>query len=937
MNFPLIRFILPVLLALAFAGQPLRAASCTDAACVQVSGRVASVNIDLDRVLLLNALHSPLLDGNINLSIGDWRALADANINLLPLLQALQAQATLGSPDAAFTTDISAITFFAAAANVLQANGQTAAATALGKLSAQTGLGVVKLSELIDLCSSCTSYANVNFNVLDLVGGYAEFFNFKNVAATTQGPITINANLLGLASLGTVSLWAQVCEPPRIVCGPDVTTFYGATIRLRLDLALSTVDLTAGLNVLGLASLHAQLTNLSVYVAIARVQGTVETVDALASAVTVKARPGVVDVYVGNIDQTDFFTKSRAIVPGDLKYGTVGAVQVTLLTIPITAAIKARASGQGESPVMTTLLFGGPYPQKKTVVTNLNFITNLVSSVLTTLDMRVEVDGYGLIGGLLKIAVDTLFNGILFNNTLFAVLKNAILTPLGLLLNSIVNPLLTGLGIRLGEADVIVLGAHRNCSYTVSGSVYRDGNRNGFKDGAETGNVSQTLWAKLVPATAPTGPATQTVSVNATTGAFSFSGVTTGTYTVVLSGNSTPADVAAVAIPAGWTMTEQGTRQRTVVVGVADVPNQNFGYAPFTSVAGQVFRDSGTGALATQANDGIRNGSETGLANVTMRLLDATNTVLDTTQTAGDGSYQLYIPATTAAGSVLRVIESNLPDETSTGASVGTTAGAYVRATDTVTFTFAANTSYTGVNFGDVPMPRLMADGQQSTTPGTTVTYNHQFIAGTRGSVTFGLTPTRTPATVAGWTETLYLDANDNGQLDATDPVLTGSTNVTEGQVLNLIVKVFAPETAPNGAQDSAVLGATFTFTNAAPALSLPLARTDLTIISNSTTAGLKLVKTVDKATALPGDLLVYTITLTNQAAAPLRTVVVTDMTPAFTKFVSATTSTLPAGFTLGSLTKPAVNATGALKWTFAGDLLPGVPVTVTFTVLVDL
>ena len=89
--------------------------------------------------------------------------------------------------------------------------------------------------------------------------------------------------------------------------------------------------------------------------------------------------------------------------------------------------------------------------------------------------------------------------------------------------------------------------------------------------------------------------------------------------------------------------------------------------------------------------------------------------------------------------------------------------------------------------------------------------------------------------------------------------------------------------------------------------------------------SSLVLVKEVDKPTALPGELLTYTITFTNAGDDELSDIVIDDKTPAFTTFNSADCILpLPANLTgCGASTQPAVGATGPIQWTFSpGDTL---------------
>lgn len=96
---------------------------------------------------------------------------------------------------------------------------------------------------------------------------------------------------------------------------------------------------------------------------------------------------------------------------------------------------------------------------------------------------------------------------------------------------------------------------------------------------------------------------------------------------------------------------------------------------------------------------------------------------------------------------------------------------------------------------------------------------------------------------------------------------------------------------------------------------------------------GLRLVKIADKATAAPGDTIIYRVTFTNQGASPLRKLSVHDAVPAFTGFSAAGVDSLPVGLTLAVLTHPAAGDTGLITWEFSGDLPPGGAGTVTFSV----
>ncbi len=461
----------------------------------------------------------------------------------------------------------------------------------------------------------------------------------------------------------------------------------------------------------------------------------------------------------------------------------------------------------------------------------------------------------------------------------------------------------------------------------VSGTVYRDANHNLLKDASESG-TGLTLYAKLISAASPSGPATQAVPVDPSTGIYTFNNVTPGSYIIFVDTGNTLADVTPT-LPAGWIGTEQPNQIRSnVAVAAAPLPDQNFGLFPGSAIRGTVFLDlgSGTGGMA---NDGIKNGTEIGIAAVPVKITDNAGAVIDSAVTDGAGNYSLYVSGISGS---LKIVETNAPAHVSTGASTGTTGGTYDRPSDTVTFNLAAGTSYSGVNFGDVPANLFASDGQLSGLPGSIVVYSHTFTAGSSGQIAFSTAGLSSPVN-SGWSHVLYRDSNCDRQLDPADPVITAPIAVIAGQALCVLLKEFVPGNATFGASDRVNLTGSFTYTGAAPPLSASSTLSNLTIVG---TPGLALVKTVDKPTARPGEIIAYTITYTNNSSEPLSDLVIYDQIPAYTTFASAGYGSLPASLTAVVITSPVIGATGAIKWTFSGTLAVGSKGTVTYVVTIS-
>lgn len=481
-------------------------------------------------------------------------------------------------------------------------------------------------------------------------------------------------------------------------------------------------------------------------------------------------------------------------------------------------------------------------------------------------------------------------------------------------------------GTASGAKVITTISLYGN---NLSGYAYLDANRNGFKDATETGS-GLTLYAKLFPTSAPTGPATQAVTVNSASGAYAFTNLAANSYFIVLDDNNTLADVTPT-LPAGWSGTEMPTQIRTISLAAADVNNLNFGLINAITLSGRVFVDNGAGGGT--ANDGVGNGAEAGKQGIVVRLTDNSGaTTHDTATTDGAGNYSLLVPATLTTGTILKVVEGNATGFLSTGAGVGNTGGTYDRTTDTVTFTLTSGTVYTAVNFGDVPVNTFVGDSQQNGSAGNFVLHAHSFTAGTAGTVAFSLTNSPKPV-IAGWSQVIFRDANNNAQLDAGDTLITAAISVNAGDKVSILVRDFVPGGTPFNAQDQLIVTALFTYTGASPALTATATRTDLTLVGRAAGANLALLKAADRGTALPGETITYTVTYANRSAEALGNVVIFDEVPAFTTFASAGAGTLASGLTGVTISAPSVGATGPVKWTFAGALTPGASGSVSFAV----
>lgn len=473
---------------------------CFDSACITTGTQLLTV--DSTQSELLDAILGDLLGTDVQLTAGNWQGLAQGSVQIDELFEQLQLDLGVATPEEVLTTDLTLGEFVDSIITVLEADGDVLTVDALEDLQLDlTDLtDTVQLGDLLDLDLTDGALSTADLNLLDLLTGSIQLFNYDNIL-TTPEPILISGSDLGLEGiLNEISLQAQVIEPPTIVCGQADTEFYSAAIRLKLsldliDTDLDVVDLDNLLdNLLGAlitVDVEAAVGQLDVYAAIGRGQGTIELIDNVTKAVTVDATPGAVDLYVGSMDDSDFFNRDHVIEPAtDLQFGNIGTLAVvvesTVLTLlDVDLAIQARSFAEGESPSSQTLNFAAPYPKTQTVSTNADFASNLVDDLVNNLELQIS----GSLGNLLDPLV---------NDTILPALRdltNEVLTPiLTPLLDDLVQPLLDGLGLGLGEMTVTVNGTIEACAGdgdddgdTVTNDD-EDTNNNGNPDDDDTDN-----------------------------------------------------------------------------------------------------------------------------------------------------------------------------------------------------------------------------------------------------------------------------------------------------------------------------------------------------------------------------------------------------------------------------------------------------------------
>ena len=215
---------------------------------------------------------------------------------------------------------------------------------------------------------------------------------------------------------------------------------------------------------------------------------------------------------------------------------------------------------------------------------------------------------------------------------------------------------------------------------TITGTVYRDDNRDKMIDGDEPG-----LERVSVQLLDEDGNVVQTLDT-AADGTYAFQHLKDGKYTVKVVRSSAIKDYDQTEDPeaaiddtsAVYTMSPENSLQENV----------NFGYVPDYSIAGRVYRDADKSGSYTD-------GEET-FEGVTVDLIDASGTVVATATTTADGTYSFEkLPAGTyrvkvhADGALVGLDQTEDPDGIADSMSGEITIG-------------FDNPTVTGVNFGYV-------------------------------------------------------------------------------------------------------------------------------------------------------------------------------------------------------------------------------------------
>lgn len=170
------------------------------------------VTIDTGKSLLLNTVLGSLLGANINLDVGAWNGLLNANINLFSYLEAiaLELGVDVGNTDSLLATEVSVAELFTIASSVLtpENTAEFEARSALDSLAGVIpGATLVSLGDVLNIGTG-TSQAGLDteLQLLELVQVSAQAANSDSALA-----VDVPLNVPGVAG---VNLKLNVIDPP---------------------------------------------------------------------------------------------------------------------------------------------------------------------------------------------------------------------------------------------------------------------------------------------------------------------------------------------------------------------------------------------------------------------------------------------------------------------------------------------------------------------------------------------------------------------------------------------------------------------------------------------------------------------------------------------------------------------------------------------------
>lgn len=409
-------------------------------AAFSIGSRLASLNGGT-----LNSLLNSLLGTNISLSAMDYEALLRTDVSALDFVKALGTRigVTAGTYNDVLDATVSAGQLASAIASVSGSN-QTAQLALNTIVTSAPITANIPLRSVIDLgdlgrlgLGEKAQGFDVGVNAMDLLTAGAAIAGGK-----TQASVNLGTSIPGLLNL---KLDIAIGEPPQnspfYAVGEAGTYVRTAQTRVVLSAEVPGPGAIPGLGTL-LNPLLIAAVKIPLYAEVAYAEARLTDVSCPTGRpdslkVTIAARPGVADLYIGEVDPAAFrtFETHPTVSPAKI-------ADITLLGIPV-LRILGSAQATITNNAETMLTWNKAEIDAKTVktVSTTDLTQTLTSSLLGKLKLTPQV---------LTLTLDI---------TPLTSLIKGLISPVTPALDGVLNSVLGIVGLKLGQADVRVYGA----------------------------------------------------------------------------------------------------------------------------------------------------------------------------------------------------------------------------------------------------------------------------------------------------------------------------------------------------------------------------------------------------------------------------------------------------------------------------------------------
>ena len=471
--------------AIAVNGQPIAAIS------------VGSRLLGIDPNGPLNTVLTSTLGTSLGLNLLSYQGIANANVSLLGLKNLIAADA--GTVTDVLNTSVTVDQFLAAYVTLLQQGGNSAQIDfglvnqQIALIEAQLDNPSVTLGDILNVNAQTTDPTKalgVEVNAADILSAVLQAANSKNAVALQA----LNVNLLGVAN---VNVSMTIVEPPKIAVGVAGYNADGSpiteaqTAQIRLQMAVKVLNLgNSGTNLLPLGVLlnvslptHS-LVNLPLSAEIVPAHAWLDSIacyvpgagGTTSQKVTVKAQPGIADVFLGNLPASAYTDATQSwdsiintAIDNGSAYANLLGITVTAIGINVPITLQAYSHvpivAASVSEHVFTAAPGTPVSEQVgmtwTTQTGTTLLTSLLQAVTNPalLNIRPDPNQASALGGLLSTLLGDLAT-ILTN--LLGVLGPLLSPVLSTIDSALIGPLLHVLGINVGAADVNLLSVNCN-------------------------------------------------------------------------------------------------------------------------------------------------------------------------------------------------------------------------------------------------------------------------------------------------------------------------------------------------------------------------------------------------------------------------------------------------------------------------------------------